>query len=525
MRKLFQRILQGALFCLLLTAMILSLDRALRPADAESLARRYFRFPKDTFDVVFVGSSLTMYGIQPMQLYDQYGIASYNLCSGNQPMAATYYLAREAIERDHPALLVLDCGRLFADDSKPDAASIHYMSDVMPLFSGNRFRMITDLIPRENWIEFFFPLHIYHSRWEELTPEDALPTSKESLYGSRITGYRKVSKAFKDPEYIKDTLNPSSMEALDRLIALCRETGTGLLLLSMPVPAENVWFDQTGYDKRWSAAQDISVLAEKEGLLHLCYLGREKELGIDVERDVCDGEHLNRWGAEKLTSDLGAYLQEHFTLPDRRGSGGAYTRIEEDVSLYPVQRMRYCLQSSSSLRHIANNLTLDVSTEPVPDILVLMALGSRVDPEALSEKYGQRLTGTGISTNLHDWTGHGWIAVIEDGRVVYETSPAGPGTGWTEERSAGVGGSGSADFADSVEGTAGPLHYQITSGKSDGDGQKVSDGISITVNGLGYALPGGGLQIAVFNKATGELLDSCRIDTGSSELSCMHDIR
>lgn len=499
-----KRILRGAVFCVLLAAMILSLEKATMLTDEEYLSRRYFRYPDDTFDVIFLGSSLSMFGIQPMELYEKYGIASYNLCSGNQPLESSYYLAREVISKDHPSLLVLDIGRVFAYDPSPSPEFIHYISDSMPRFSLNRLRIITALSEKENRTQLLFPLYIYHSRWEELAEQDFLPQVKESLYGARISGYRKVSKGFQEPDYIENMIKDPALETLERIISLCKETGTPLLLLSMPVPADNEYFDQTGFNKRWSASRDIAALAEKEGVPYLGYIGREKEIGIDVERDVFDGEHLNRWGAEKISDLIGSYLTEHYSLPDRRGTGGIYAQIDEDAAKYPVTRMKECLHSAPSLRHVANNLTRDVREFPVQDVLVLMALGSKIDSGCLDEKSGERLKGIGIDANLHDWDRHGWIAVIDEGSVVYETQK------------------GDGDSADKVEGSSGVLNYRISSGKVSEKEQTVENGISITVNEQEYALSGGGLQIAVFNKTTGELLDVCRIDTKSSSLSCTH---
>ena len=529
MKLFLKKAVKNVVFCILLAAMILSLDSFLRLEDAESLCRDYFRYPHNTFDVVFLGSSLTMFGIQPMELYRQYGIASYSLCSANQPMKASYYLAREVIERDHPSLIVLDVGRAFADDTHQPPAFFHYMTDVMPPFSENRIRIITELTPREKWTEFFFPLYVYHTRWEEISEKDARPAGREAFYGARTTGYRRVSKRFQEPVYIDNAISPTSLEDLRLITELCRETGTSLMFLSMPVPAENIYFGQSGYDLRWSAARDITGIAEKEGIPYLNYVGREKEFGIDVETEVSDGEHLNRWGAEKVTADVGAYLHDHFSLPDRRGSGGIYSKMDQDADAYPLERMKTCLQAAPSLRHVANILAEDLHTQPVKDTVVLMALGSKIDSHCLDHKSGERLKGIGISRNLSDWKGHGWIAVIDQGRVVYETDQAGPGMGWVPEEGISspddstAKNTDSPDFADIVEGTSGCLKYRITSGKAEEDGQQIRDDISITVNGLGYALDGGGLQIAVFNRETGELLDACRIDTGKGDLPCTHD--
>ena len=107
-KKVLRRAAGGLLFFVLLAVMILRLDGALKLIQEDNLCPRYYKFPKNTFDVTFLGASFVMYGIYPMELYRDYGIASYNLSTGNQTMEASYYLAKESIEKDHPALIVLD---------------------------------------------------------------------------------------------------------------------------------------------------------------------------------------------------------------------------------------------------------------------------------------------------------------------------------------------------------------------------------------------------------------------------------
>ena len=63
---------------------------------------------KDTLDVIFLGSSHAYLGIQPMQLWEEYGIASYNLCSAEQPFWVSYYTIKEALKTQHPKVILLD---------------------------------------------------------------------------------------------------------------------------------------------------------------------------------------------------------------------------------------------------------------------------------------------------------------------------------------------------------------------------------------------------------------------------------
>ena len=124
--------LRGIIFLLVLAAVILSLDKSLKLIQEDNLCPRYYKYPKNTFDVTFLGASLVLYGIYPIELYDKYGIAAYNLSTGNQSLEASYYLAKEAIEKDHPSLIVLDCSRALEDEETMESQYIHYITDTMP---------------------------------------------------------------------------------------------------------------------------------------------------------------------------------------------------------------------------------------------------------------------------------------------------------------------------------------------------------------------------------------------------------
>ena len=48
--------------------------------------------PRETIDTVFLGTSHMLYGVAPMELYEKYGIKSYNMSTSAQPIHLSYYL-------------------------------------------------------------------------------------------------------------------------------------------------------------------------------------------------------------------------------------------------------------------------------------------------------------------------------------------------------------------------------------------------------------------------------------------------
>lgn len=59
----------------------------------------FYNCEQDTVDVIFVGGSMSYSGFSPMELYEKYGISSYNFGTSNQSMLAGYLWAMEACEK------------------------------------------------------------------------------------------------------------------------------------------------------------------------------------------------------------------------------------------------------------------------------------------------------------------------------------------------------------------------------------------------------------------------------------------
>lgn len=514
-RKLPFAVLRGLLFLLILIVMVLYLDGALKLKHRDGISAQYYSFPRKTFDVVFLGSSVLKFGVSPMELYGEHGIVSYNLSTGNQSPGMSYYLAKEAIEKDHPKLIVLECGRSFFEEKPKQAPYIHYVTDSMPYYSRNRVGLIMDLAEQEDQMRLLFPLLEYHSRWQEFKEEEAGIHLDKKLYGARVRGHTEECVPFAEPEIIPNYISKSSLDYIMRTIELCRENNTDLLLLSMPILGENSFFDQRGYNYRASVASQLRGIAQQEGVLYADWFGRQEELGLDPETDGCDGEHLNRWGAKKFSSYLGDFLDKHYDLPDRRGTGEKYRAIEKDYERYPVTRMAVSLLSAQSLEDYSGLLAVDAVKEPVQDALILIALGGTAQDEKISEEDDVLLKKIGIKQDLSKWEGHGWIAVIDGGRLVYETAPS-------EEKSSSADESESGDIVDSYEGSTGKITYRVTSGSMSEAQDKVTDCISFVINGQHYELQENGLQFLVFDKSSGDLMDACCMKRNKHKMRCIH---
>lgn len=87
---------------------------------------------------------------------------------------------------------------------------------------------------------------------------------------------------------------------------------------------------------RWSYEKfnTASDYAREHGLYFVDFTQDEKKMGIDWVNDTMDeGDHLNYYGAVKLSAHLGKILTEKYDLPDRRNDE-KYAFWKEDFEQY-----------------------------------------------------------------------------------------------------------------------------------------------------------------------------------------------
>ena len=97
---------------------------------------RYAEFWQDPtgYDVWFMGTSHIYYAIQPMELWEQYGIRSYNLAAPSSTIPQLYWTLMCALEYGQPKVVVMDTYKAHVDKKRQDQDKlIHIAFDSIPL--------------------------------------------------------------------------------------------------------------------------------------------------------------------------------------------------------------------------------------------------------------------------------------------------------------------------------------------------------------------------------------------------------
>ena len=166
------------------------------------IVKGFYKEPKDSLDVIFMGNSDVYRGISPITLWDEYGIASYNFVSSGQRMWTAYYMLEESLKYQKPKLIVLNMDSAF-NESNSSESNYRKAFDNMK-FGTTKLKAITDPVYKNSEsdiLSYIFPIVRYHSRWKELTDEDfrkALKNEKFAYKGmDLITDIQPYNEEYK----------------------------------------------------------------------------------------------------------------------------------------------------------------------------------------------------------------------------------------------------------------------------------------------------------------------------------------
>lgn len=292
---------------------------------------------EEDFDVLFLGTSHVLRGIFPMELWNEYGIVSYNMSNNAETLAETYWVLKNSLEYTSPKLVVVDLYKIalnekISQDEETGELLKGYLHDYMdsvPL-SGVKVQAVTDLLPSEDWMEYLFDFSMYHERWSSLGQTDFVlerSCEKGAEAYAGIVGAEGPAAVASNQRMESDTVGK---QYLRRIIELCQEKEIEILLTYIPyggIDKEKRMWANCGY-----------TIAEEYGINYANLLDVDGLMNYDI--DCCDSDsHLNVSGGQKVTGYLGAYIRSNYDcVPDRRNDE-AYKEWYADYQVYMDEKI------------------------------------------------------------------------------------------------------------------------------------------------------------------------------------------
>ena len=242
---------------------------------------------KDGIDVIVLGDSESYTSVSPMQLWKEQGLSSYVCGQPGQKIQETYFMLKTALQSQSPKVVLMETNLMFRDPGP--------VKNIQSSFAETA--------------RYHFPLLRFHNLWKLMF--DGKKPGEAVYKGFSI---RSSVDPFDSGDYMKETEEVQEMPQavtfyMEEIMELCRRSGAELFLVSAPSPKN--------YSYRKHNA--IENYAKEKGLTYVDLNLKIKELGITWQKDSYDkGDHLNLYGAQKVTRWLGTYLKQNYELTDHR---------------------------------------------------------------------------------------------------------------------------------------------------------------------------------------------------------------
>jgi len=284
---------------------------------------------KTDVDVIFLGASTIHYAISPDYLWGEYGFTSYDRSNASQTLWQSYYMLQDTLAYKRPSLVVLDLGFLKYGAEFVEEPGNRKTIEGMRNIKAKIGAVNASAHETEQKLSYFLPILRYHSRWKDLKSEDVeyMFHSKTVTYDGYIMDFGKIdgANAYDGTEAEFEAFPDKALEYLDKIIDTCQKENIPLLLIKMPTYV-NGW--GKSYDE--AAAQ----LAKDKGVDFVTFMDRQEEIGLDGNEHYIDAEHTNVTGAEIFSKYFGAYIIDHYELPDHSEDAALQAVWDEKLARY-----------------------------------------------------------------------------------------------------------------------------------------------------------------------------------------------
>ncbi len=275
--------------------------------DYISSMESFYNLEDNVVDVLFLGSSHSYCSVIPAQLWQDYGMAGFNMAISGQDLASSYYNFAEALKTQDLKVVCVD---LFGCTYSGYLVEGNmYRNTLSRKLSKTSVEAVNSIVKTDNKSDFILKWPIIHTRYKELKKPD-FATKRPAYLGYKAEFMAKGTEKLLYANVEPKPFGEEEQQWLKKIIELAQESGTELVFFLAPYQIALQEQEYIAYAKGMAAEYNIPVIDMVE---------MSDEIELDWERDMIDYGHTNYWGAQKVTAYLGGFLENNYDLADHRG--------------------------------------------------------------------------------------------------------------------------------------------------------------------------------------------------------------
>ena len=260
------------------------------------------------YDILMFGTSHMYNMVLPMELWDKYGITSFNWGYSNCTLAMDYYVMKNAIEHGNPKLCIVDIAGLTEYENEGNGK---YKNSERGLarelfasipFSITKLRAVYDIFDDyDDRLDMLAPILYYHGRWDSVTSEDLVRVDYYEKGAQYIPSLHKWGIRYEVPPHEDVVIDSKCFQYIFPMIELCRKNGVEILFVYNPSATSEEGINN---------AYTMETVFVSLGVPYLNMISAD--FITDYMDFAEDGGHLNYSGAMKLTDYIGAYVVDNY---------------------------------------------------------------------------------------------------------------------------------------------------------------------------------------------------------------------
>ncbi|MDR0949919.1 MAG: hypothetical protein LBM69_10440 [Lachnospiraceae bacterium] len=314
-------LLRVVLFVFVFFFLFITFSKLFRPiTNAHSNIVGFYKEKANSLDLICIGGSSTYVYWDPIQAYQEFGIASYNFAGDTMPPSLMKYMIIEALKTQKNAAFMIDL-RAFVrrEIVLYELNNIRGYSDFFA-YSRNRYNLIQNVTKLEvpgfdegNMLEMNIDFIRYHSTWKTITRPQYSLTFKGA---NPLKGFNFVPlpvESFEPPKLDgiegKLSLSEDNDAILTDLLDFCRRENLKVVFAITPYYLGSADKERFNY---------ISSCVSDYGFPVMDANDFYEEMDLDFSTDFYNANHVNIFGAEKFTRFVAPYFVDALELPDRR---------------------------------------------------------------------------------------------------------------------------------------------------------------------------------------------------------------
>lgn len=275
----------------------------------------FYTQEENSVDVLVMGTSCAYSGVNTNVLFEEFGIAAYNLCSAEQPYWVTYHYLKEALKTQRPKVILLDAKpSIYQDEYSKRGRTILATYGIRDI--RTRLEAVMACVGPEKFLDFALVFNELHSYYKDVKAENFIYPPTNGGRGPDWKGYIEMDMVqfHEEPAVVwtktRKELHPRQEEYFTKILELANAYGIPVMLVGFPSP--DYVNEHMYYNSLWHAAK-------AHGVSGVNYNNPDLRLKLHYATDFADWQHLNINGSVIFTRRLAKDLQAAFDLPDRRG--------------------------------------------------------------------------------------------------------------------------------------------------------------------------------------------------------------